>query len=70
MGTLKHIVVVEDEADLCELIGYNLRRGGYEVVLCRDGASGLRRTIEVGPDLVILDVMLPQMSGLEVARLL
>lgn len=68
MGTTKHIVVVEDEADLGELVAYNLRRAGYDVDVCRDGASGIRRILEAVPDLVILDVMLPHLSGLQVAR--
>lgn len=68
MSTVKRIVVVEDEADLAELLSYNMRKAGYEVEVCRDGASGLRRILEVGPDLAILDVMLPQMNGLQIAR--
>jgi two-component system phosphate regulon response regulator PhoB len=68
MSTTKHILIVEDEADLAELLSYNLRREGYEVEVCRDGASGLRRILETVPDLVILDIMLPQLNGLQVAR--
>lgn len=68
MSTTKRIVVIEDEADLAELLVYNLRREGYDAEACRDGAGGLRRVLEVVPDLVILDVMLPQLSGLQVAR--
>lgn len=68
MTTTKHIVVVEDEADLAELLAYNLRREGYETDVCRDGNSGLRRILETLPDLAILDVMLPQMNGLQIAR--
>lgn len=68
MSTIKRIVVVEDEADLSELLSYNLRKAGYEVEACRDGNSGLRRILEIVPDLVVLDVMLPHMNGLQVAR--
>jgi DNA-binding response OmpR family regulator len=68
MSTTKHIVLVEDEADLAELLAYNLRRQGYETDVCRDGNSGLRRILEVLPDLAILDVMLPLMNGLQIAR--
>jgi DNA-binding response OmpR family regulator len=68
MTTTKHIVVVEDEADLAELLAYNLRREGYETDVCRDGNSGLRRILETLPDLAILDIMLPQMNGLQIAR--
>lgn len=68
MSTTKRIVVVEDEADLAELLVYNLRRAGFEAELARDGQSGLRRVVESVPDLVLLDVTLPQLSGLQVAR--
>lgn len=68
MSTSKRIVVVEDEADLAELLAYNLRRSGYETEVCRDGLSGLRRISEIVPDLVVLDVMIPHMSGLQVAK--
>lgn len=68
MTTPKRVVVVEDEADLAELLAYNLRRAGYDTEVCRDGAQGLRRISETVPDLVILDVMIPQISGIQVAR--
>jgi len=68
MSTTKRIVVVEDEADLAELLSYNLRRAGYEVEVCRDGASGLRRILETVPDVAVLDIMLPHVSGLQIAR--
>ena len=68
MSTSKRIVIVEDEADLAELLAYNLRRAGYETEVCRDGLSGLRRISEIVPDLVVLDVMIPHMSGLQVAK--
>ena len=68
MSTAKRILVVEDEADLAELLAYNLRRAGYETEVCREGAAGLRRAIELIPDLLILDLMLPNISGLQIAR--
>jgi two-component system, OmpR family, phosphate regulon response regulator PhoB len=68
MSTPTHIVVVEDEADLAELLLYNLQRSGYQVVVASDGHAGLRAVTDNPPDLVILDLMLPKISGLEVAR--
>ncbi len=68
MSTDKHIVVVEDEADLADLLAYNLQRAGYEVTVARDGRDGLAKIRETTPDLIVLDVMLPQLSGHEVAR--
>lgn len=68
MSTAKRILIVEDEADLADLLAYNLRRAGHETEVARDGRSGLAKVRELQPDLVVLDVMLPQMSGLDVAR--
>lgn len=68
MSTPKRILIVEDEADLAELLSYNLRKAGYETEICRDGTSGLRRALESVPDLAILDVMLPHLSGTQIAR--
>lgn len=68
MATPKRVLVVEDEADLADLMAYNLGRAGYEAEVVRDGASAVRRATELPPDLLVLDIMLPQMSGLQVAR--
>ncbi len=68
MTATHRVLIVEDEADLADLLAYNLRKAGYEAEVARDGRSGLHRVSEMLPDLVILDVMLPQMSGLQVAR--
>ena len=62
------ILVVEDEPSLVETISYNLRRVGYEVQSERDGINGLRAAQAQMPDLVILDLMLPGMDGLDVCR--
>jgi two-component system phosphate regulon response regulator PhoB len=68
MATAKRILVVEDESDLADLVAYNLRRVGYEVEVAKDGQTALRRAMELPPDLVLLDVMIPQISGIQVAR--
>jgi two-component system phosphate regulon response regulator PhoB len=68
MSTPNRILIVEDEADLAELISYNLRKAGMETEICKDGSSGLRRALESVPDLVVLDLMLPHVSGLQIAR--
>ncbi|HLU37917.1 MAG TPA: response regulator transcription factor [Planctomycetota bacterium] len=62
------ILVIEDEADILELIDYNLRREGYRVVGSLDGEQGLHLARKEDPDLVILDLMLPGMDGIEVCR--
>jgi two-component system phosphate regulon response regulator PhoB len=64
----KRIAVVEDDADLATMIDYNLRRHGYEPHLF-NGSRGLLKALEqVKPDLVVLDVMLPEADGFEVCR--
>ena len=62
------IFVVEDEASFVEALSIGLRREGFDVVVAVDGAEALDRFDEVQPDLVLLDVMLPKVTGLEVCR--
>jgi two-component system response regulator RegX3 len=62
------VLVVEDEASFVEALTIGLRREGFEVVVAVDGAEALERFDEVDPDLVLLDVMLPRISGVDVCR--
>lgn len=62
------VLVIEDEPDIVEVIQYNLEREGHKVVACRNGEQGLSRIRTDNPDLVILDLMLPGMDGVEVCR--
>ena len=62
------ILVIEDEPDIVELLEYNLSREGFRCLTCRDGESGLSVARERAPDLILLDLMLPGMDGLEVCR--
>lgn len=64
------VLVIEDEMGLVETLKYNLEREGYEVSTARDGVSGLQLARSWRPDLVILDLMLPRMGGLDVCRAL
>jgi two-component system alkaline phosphatase synthesis response regulator PhoP len=64
------ILVVEDEEDIQELLRYNLAREGYEVLCEGSGEEALATVSRVGPDLVVLDLMLPGLDGLEVCRIL
>jgi two-component system, OmpR family, phosphate regulon response regulator PhoB len=65
----KHILIVEDERDLAEIIGYNLRLEGYSISIASSGKSALDHLTELNRcDLVLLDLMLPDMSGIEVCR--
>jgi two-component system phosphate regulon response regulator PhoB len=62
------ILVVDDEADLLELVAYNLRQAGHQVVTARDGLTALAEARRQRPDLIVLDVMLPDVNGTEVCR--
>jgi DNA-binding response OmpR family regulator len=62
------ILVVEDELPLLETIGYNLEQEGYQVVQATDGLRGFEAAKEEQPDLILLDIMLPEMDGMEVCR--
>lgn len=64
------ILVVEDDRTLLETVSYNLDRQGYEVITALDGREGLERARAERPDLVLLDVMLPELDGFEVCRIL
>jgi phosphate regulon transcriptional regulator PhoB len=62
------ILVVDDEPDALELISYNLKAAGYDVVTAADGEEALKKARATHPSLVILDVMLPEVDGLEVCK--
>ena len=68
MSVLPYILVVEDEEALATLLHYNLEKEGYRVDLCADGEEAMIRIDEKLPDLVVLDWMLPSVSGIEVCR--
>jgi DNA-binding response OmpR family regulator len=64
----KKILVVDDEKDIVETVAYNLRRHGYDVAMAYDGADALVVAFREAPDLILLDLMLPGLDGMEVAR--
>ncbi len=66
----KKILVVDDEPDLVELVSYNLRKEGLEVASASDGEEALRRIRQESFDLVMLDLMLPGIQGMELCRIL
>lgn len=67
-GTKPSVLVVEDEEALCTLLRYNLEREGYSVHEARNGGEALSAAVEILPDLIILDWMLPELSGIEICR--
>jgi len=64
----QHIVVIEDEADIAEVIEYSLSREGFETSASLNGQEGLQFVQSVRPDLVLLDLMLPGLDGIEICR--
>jgi len=70
MADTAKILIVEDDRNLLDTIKYNLHKEGYEVVTAADGAKAIAIARTEKPDLIILDVMLPEVSGLEVCRIL
>ena len=64
----KTIMLVEDDSDLAEVVSIRLRDAGFEVVYCGDGESALKEVKSRLPDLMILDVFLPQVDGFSVLR--
>jgi len=64
------ILIVDDQRDALELIEFNLKAAGYEVVTSADGASALKKARSVLPNLIVLDLMLPEVDGLEVCKIL
>ncbi|KUK89701.1 MAG: winged helix family two component transcriptional regulator, partial [Marinimicrobia bacterium 46_43] len=60
------ILVVDDEENIRKLVNYNLILDGYDVILAVDGKEGLEKAIQEKPDLILLDIMMPEMDGLEV----
>lgn len=71
MSTSKHkILIVDDEPDILELIEYNLKKEGYHVYTASNGQEGVALAKKVLPDLIILDVMMPKMDGIEACRIM
>ncbi len=64
----KKILVVEDERNIALVLAYNIRKEGYECDIAYDGEAGLNMALENGYDLILLDIMLPKMTGFEVCE--
>ena len=62
------ILVVDDEPDILEFVKYNLQKEGFQVATAENGMLGLNEARKVNPDLIILDIMMPEMDGVEVCR--
>lgn len=68
METKKKILIVEDEIKLARFVELELIHEGYEVVIANDGRTGIEYFFEHNPDIILLDLMLPQLNGIEVCR--
>ena len=64
------VLIVDDEEDILEFVSYNLSKEGYQIEVANDGPSAIEKAEQFGPDLIILDIMMPGMDGIEVCTLL
>ncbi len=65
---MKRVLIIEDDKDIVELVRYNLEKDGFQVAASGDGATGLAQVRKSPPDLLVLDLMLPRLSGLEICK--
>lgn len=65
---MKKILIIDDEKPISDIIKFNLNKEGYETITAFDGREALKKFEEESPDLIILDLMLPELDGLEVAK--
>ncbi|RFM29906.1 response regulator transcription factor [Deminuibacter soli] len=66
----KKVLIADDEPDILEIIGYNLTREGYEIYTAKDGDEALQKAKQLSPDLIVLDIMMPRKTGVEVCQTL
>lgn len=65
---MKHILIIDDEEEIRELLEYNLQKEGFEVSTAKNGVEGLKKLDDAAVDLILLDVMMPEMDGIEVCH--
>jgi phosphate regulon transcriptional regulator PhoB len=65
---MKRVLLIEDDRDIVELVRYNLEREGFQVSAATDGATGLAQVRKTSPDILLLDLMLPTLSGLDICK--
>ncbi|MDZ4709500.1 MAG: response regulator transcription factor [Saprospiraceae bacterium] len=68
MDTKARVLIVDDEADIREFLSYNLTKNGFKVEVAEDGIEGLKRATSFSPHIIILDIMMPGMSGIELCK--
>ncbi len=67
---MESILIIDDEADIRDILGYNLKKEGFQVLTATNGIEGIKIAERENPDLILLDVMMPDMDGIEVCQLL
>lgn len=65
---MKKILIVDDEKDILEFLSYNLKKEGFSIYTASDGSEGLKKTKKIKPDLIIVDLMMPKMNGIEMCE--
>ena len=66
----RKILIVDDEKNIVDIIAFNLKKEGYTVITAADGEEGVQKAMEENPDLILLDIMMPKLDGLQVLRAL
>ncbi len=69
-GKPQRILIADDEPDILEIVSYNLGKEGYEIYTAKDGNEAIERAKQLNPDLIILDIMMPKKTGVEVCEIL
>ena len=64
----RKILIVDDEKNIADIIAFNLKKEGYQVIKAGDGEEGVKMAMEENPDLILLDIMMPKMDGYEACK--
>ena len=64
------VLLVDDEPDVCEFIGYNLKRNGFSVYTCNNGKQAIVKALQVHPHVIIMDVTMPEMDGIQTCKMM
>lgn len=67
---IKKILIVEDDSDLMEIMSFRIKQAGYQIVQASDGRQGYQTALREHPDLILLDIMMPEVTGLEMLKAL
>jgi two-component system alkaline phosphatase synthesis response regulator PhoP len=68
MNVKRKILIVDDEPDIIEFLSYNFRKKGYEVVTANNGSNGIKSALSELPDIIISDILMPEMNGITMCR--